>query len=93
MRHFKTRKGAFKRKLSKFSDLMTFDFVDMGKATEIGWRDHKELLVIRDRFTGMVLGFPVPDKSTETVVRVIKKFIGERRVTCAYSDSAHLRPP
>ena len=45
----------------------------MGKATEIRWRDPKELLVIRDRFTGMVLGTPVPDKSTETVVLVIKK--------------------
>ena len=50
MRHFKTRKGAFKRKLSKFG---TFDFVDMGKATEMGWREHKELLVIRDRYTGI----------------------------------------
>ena len=50
MRHFKTRKGAFKRKLTKFGDLITFDFVDMGKATEM----HKELLVlIRDRYTDM----------------------------------------
>ena len=88
MRHFKSRKGAFKWKLSKFDDLITFDFVDMGTATEMGWKDRKELIVIRDRFTGMVLGSPVPDKSTETVVRVIKKFIGERNVTCAYSDSA-----
>ena len=88
MRHFKTRKGAFKRKLSKFGDLITFDFVDMGKATEMGWRDHKELLVVRDRYTGMVLGSPVPDKLTETVVAVIKKFIGDRKVICGYSDSA-----
>ena len=88
MRHFKTRKGAFKRKLSKFGDLIAFDFVDMGKATEMGWRDHKELLVIRDRYSGMVLGSPVPDKSTETVVLAIKKFVGERKVVCAYSDSA-----
>ena len=88
MRHFKTRKGAFKRKLSKFGDLITFDFVDMGKATEMGWRDHKELLVIRDRYSGMVLGSPVPDKSTETVVLAIKKFVGDRKVVCAYSDSA-----
>ena len=36
----------------------------------------------------MVLGSPVPDKSTETVVVAIKRFIGERKVTCAYSDSA-----
>lgn len=88
MRHFKTRKGAFKRKLSKFGDLITFDFVDLGKVTDMGWREHKELLVIRDRYTGMVLGSPVPDKSTATVVGVIKRFIGERKVTCAYSDSA-----
>lgn len=80
MRHFKTRKNAFKRKLSKFGDLIAFDFVDMGKALEICWREHKELLVIRDRFTGMVLGSPIPDKSTETVVRVIKGFIGDRKV-------------
>lgn len=47
MRHFKTRKGAFQRKLTKFG------VVDMGKATEMGWRDHKELLVIlRDRRDG-----------------------------------------
>ena len=39
MKHFKTRKGSFKRKLSRFGDLITFDFVDMGKATEMGWRD------------------------------------------------------
>lgn len=48
----------------------------MGKATEMGWRDHKELLVIRDRHIGMVLGTPVFDKSTETIVLIIKKFIG-----------------
>ena len=88
MRHFQTRKGAFNRTLSKFGDLITFDFVDMGKATEMGWRDHKELLVIRDRYSGMVLGSPVPDKSTETVVLAIKKFVGDRKVVCAYSDSA-----
>ena len=88
MRHFKTRKNAFKRKLSKFGDLITFDFVDMGKALEVGWREHKELLIIRDRFTGMVLGSPVPDKSSETVVRVIRSFIGDRKVVCAYSDNA-----
>ena len=68
MRHFKTRNRAFKRKLSKFGDLITFNIVDMGRATEMGWRDHKEseLLVIRDSFSGMVLGSPVPGKSTET---------------------------
>ena len=88
MRHFKTRKNAFKRKLSKFGDLITFDFVDMGKALEVGWREHKELLVIRDRFTGMVLGSPVPDKSAETVVKVIRSFVGDRKIVCAYSDNA-----
>ena len=60
----------------------------MGKALEVGWREHKELLVIRDRFTGMVLGSPVPDKSSETVVRVIRSFIGDRKIVCAYSDNA-----
>ncbi len=34
MRHFKTRKGSFKRKLSKFGDLITFDSADMGKPLE-----------------------------------------------------------
>ena len=61
----------------------------MEKATNMGWRDHKELLVIRDRYTGTVPGPPVPDKSIETVVAMgTKRFIGERKVVCAYSGNA-----
>ena len=69
MRQFKTKKGALQRPLSKFGDLITLDFVHMGKATEMGWRDHKELLVIRDRFTGMVHVAPVANKSYDTGLR------------------------
>ena len=52
MKHFKTRRGAFKRKLEKFGDLITFDFIDTKKIHELGHMLEKEILVVRDRFTG-----------------------------------------
>ena len=77
MKHHKTYRGAFRRKLTKFGDLITFDFMDTRKTTKLGYDTVKEILVIRDRFTG-----------TEDVVRAVKYFMGRRTIREAYSDKA-----
>ena len=37
MKHHKTYRGAFRRKLTKFGDLITFDFMDTRKTTKLGY--------------------------------------------------------
>ena len=88
MKHFRTHRGAFKRELKKWGDLITFDFADMEWANYMGIPEDRELLIIRDRFTGVIQAFPLKGKSTEDIVLSIKRFIGNRKVTLAFSDQA-----
>ena len=59
MKHHRTFRGAFKRKLSKFGDLITSDFMDAGKPA-VGYDTVKEILVVRDRYTGIIQSYPTP---------------------------------
>lgn len=88
MKHFKTMRGAFKRKLTKFGDLITFDFIDSKIVHDQGFEMEKEILVIRDRFTGFIQAYPSKNKYSDDVVRGIKQFVGRRKIRNANSDKA-----
>ena len=77
MKHHKTYRGAFRRKLTKFGGLITFDFMVTRKTTKLGYDTVKEILVIRDRYTGIIQSYPSPTKNTEDVVRAVKYFMGK----------------
>lgn len=88
MKHFKTYRGAFKRELKKFGDLITFDFVDTAKVHDQGILLETEVLVIRDRYTGLIGAYPSQRKTTEDVVRAVKRFMGRYRIREAHGDKA-----
>ena len=88
MKHFRTHRGAFKRELKKWGDLITFDFADMEWTNYMGIPEDRELLTIRDRFTGVIQAFPLKGKTTEDIVLSTKRFIGNRKATLAFSDQA-----
>ena len=88
MKHFRTHRGAFKRVLKKWGDLITFDFADLEWTNYMGVPDERELLVIRDRFTGVIQAFPLRGKSTDDIVPCLKRFMGSRKVMLAFSDQA-----
>ena len=58
MKHFKTRRGSYKRELKKFGDLITFDAVDTSKVHDDVLVLEKEVLVVRDCFTGIIGAYP-----------------------------------
>ena len=88
MKHYKTSKGAFKRKLKAFGDLITFDLMNTQKMARDGIMPDKDILVIRDRFTGVIWGYPLKASNSDEVVQAMKHYIGKRKVTNAYSDDA-----
>ena len=89
MKHYQTHRGAFKRKLEKFGDLITFDFVDTRKVKDSGLLElEKDILMIRDRFTGLVKAHVCLRKTTDNVVAGVKTFMGRRNIREAYSDRA-----
>ena len=88
MKHRKTFRGAFQRKLTKFGDLITFDYVDNRRIAEQDYGDDKTSFVIRDRYTGMLQSYPSARKDTDAVIRAVKQFMGRRKIREAYSDDA-----
>ena len=88
MKHFKTRRGAYKRELKKFGDLITFDAVDTSKVHDDVLVPEKEVLVVRDCFTGIIGAYPSDRMTKDDVVRAVKQFIGAKKVRQAYSDHA-----
>lgn len=89
MKHRKTRRGAFNRPLRKFGDLISFDYLDLEKSSLdlVPVLDHK-VLVVRDRFTGMIAGYSSRTGDADQVVRSLKHFIGRQKVLQFYSDDA-----
>ena len=91
MKHFRTRRGAFQRKLKSWGDLITFDFLDMRKAADAGLGiddGAREVLVIRDVATKIIAAIPTESRHAEQVVSALKRLIGRRKVKMAYSDVA-----
>ena len=88
MKHRKTFRGAFQRKLTKFGDLITFDYVDNRRIAEQDYGDDKTIFVIRDRYTGMLQSYPSARKDTDAAIRAVKQFMGRREIREAYSDDA-----
>ena len=88
MKHRKTFRGAFQRKLTKFGDLITFDYVDNRRIAEQDYGDDKTIFVIRDGYTGMLQSYPSARKDTDAVIRAVKQFMGRRKIREAYSDDA-----
>ena len=88
MKHRKTFRGAFQRKLTKFGDLVTFDYVDTRQIYEHCYGVEKTIFVIRDRYTGMIQTYPSAKKDQEAVIRAVKQFMGRRKIREAYSDMA-----
>ena len=88
MKHFKTRRGAYKRELKKFGGLITFDAVDTSKVHDDVLILEKEVLVVRDCFTGIIGAYPSDRMTKDDVVRAVKQFIGAKKVRQAYSDHA-----
>ena len=88
MKHFNTRRGSYKRELKKFGDLITFDAVDTSKVHDDVLVLEKEVLVVRDCFTGIIGAYPSDRMTKDDVVRAVKQFIGAKKVRQAYSDHA-----
>ena len=89
MKHRKTFRGAFQRKLTKFGDLITFDYVDNRRIAEQDYGDDKTIFVVRDRYTGMLQSYPSARKDTDAVIRAVKQFMGRRKIREAYSMMPH----
>ena len=88
MRHFKTKKGAFKQQFKKWGDLVTFDFLTPERVGQLGIETDTNVFVARDVSSRIRMAYPNSDGSADEVVRRVKEFMGRQKVRVAYGDHA-----
>ena len=60
MRHFRSKFGASQREVKTFGDLITFDLVEAAGDAE---NNDKYVMIIRDIYTGIIMGYPIGRKN------------------------------
>ena len=88
MKHLYIHRGAFKRDVSKWGDLVTFDFIDTGPMRSHGFSSDREILIVKDVATAVIGAYVTTDRSQESVIDAMTKFVGDYKVKMAYSDRA-----
>ena len=80
MRHYKTHRGAFKRKLKAFGGLVTFAFIDTQRIMDQGIHTDRKIFVIRDRYRGIIWAYPSTEKFTADVINAVNHFKALRKI-------------
>ena len=90
MRHFRSKSGAFQREVKTFGDLIAFDLVEAAGDAE---NNDKFVMIIRDIYTGIIMGYPIGRKNTVTVINSKKHFAGRREIKQVYSGGSSTHVP
>jgi hypothetical protein len=83
-----SKRGAFKRNLDRWGEIITFDYLYSGSQRAAGLHGEKECLVIKDLWSGMIHAYPTDTRLSLRVVECLKSFTGKRKIHQAYSDNA-----
>ena len=82
------RSGSFHRELAAWEDLVTADHVDCRRSEMSGLDDQREALIIRDLYSGLIMVYPAPSKSTEDTIVPLYHYRGTHTVKFLYTDGA-----
>ena len=88
MKHRKTFRGAFQRKLTKFGDLITFDYVDNRRIAEQDYGDDKTIFVIPRSIHRNATVLPICSEGHRCGDQSCEAIHGRRKIREAYSDDA-----
>ena len=84
------RRGAFAREPQHWGDIITCDhMVQTDEAWTVGCDGSKDVLTVKDIATGYKMAYPMPNKSGESTVTALQKFIGQWRINRCYYDNSH----
>ena len=88
MRQRYSHKGACKREIDQFGEIVTCDRVVAPAMRMQGLGGEKYGLSVRDLFTGMIAIYPTTSHDTEATTTALKQFAGRKKIHNIYSDNA-----
>ena len=88
MRQRYYHRGAFKRELDQFGEIITCDHVVTPSMRMQGLGGERFGLSVRDLSTGLISLYPQISKGSEETTQALKEFAGRKRIHNIYSDNA-----
>jgi hypothetical protein len=88
MRQRYSHKGAFKREIDQFGEIITCDHVVSPGMRMQGLGGEKYGLSVRDLCTGLIALYPALYNGTEETTQALKEFAGRKKIHNIYSDNA-----
>ncbi|MFM7989790.1 MAG: hypothetical protein ACKPKO_61800, partial [Candidatus Fonsibacter sp.] len=71
---------------TKWGELVTGDHIVSTHDNMLGVNGSKDVMVMRDAFSGLKAAYPMPDTSADSTMMAIKLFKGNREISRFYSD-------
>ena len=88
MKNKDAKRGAFKRRPTKFLDLVTADHIITRHPRMIGQSGEECAFVILDVFSGLIFAYPAITKDSTEVEDSLAHFSGRRHIETLYTDGA-----
>ena len=67
-------------------ELGTCDHIVSNHNNMLGMNGGRDMMVLKDAFSGLKAAYPMPDKSADSTMMAIKLFKGDREISRFYSD-------
>ncbi|MFM7979396.1 MAG: hypothetical protein ACKPKO_08785, partial [Candidatus Fonsibacter sp.] len=78
--------GSYKSTATRWGELVTGDHIASTQDNMLGIQGSRDIMVIKDAYSGLKSSYPMPDKSAESTIIAIKHFQREREFARFYSD-------
>ena len=78
--------GSHRNDTTHWGQLVAGDHITSTKDNMFGIDGIRDMLVVKDAFSGRKAAHPMADKSGESTMEAIKHFKGDRRIEIFYSD-------
>ena len=88
MKNKYTKRGAFTRKVDKWLSIVTGDYVITHHPRMIGGNGEECAFILLDIYSGMIGGYPSPNKSAEDVQLAVEHLSGRCPIDTLYTDNA-----
>ena len=80
LRQVPHRRGAFERPLKQWGDIITMDhMVQRDDEQSNGLNGKRDMITVKDLFSGLVMCYPVPNKSADEALDALNQFCGNFR--------------
>ena len=86
MKEARKYSGSYQNTATRWGQLVTGDHIVSTQDNMLGIDGSRDILVLKDAFSGFKAAYPMPDRKADSTADAIRHFMGNRKIERFYSD-------